>query len=77
MSRRKRWADLSRTTRGLIISVAVLEGVLKFIALLDLRRRPAAEIRGSKAKWAAAVGLINSAGAVPIAYLVYGRHKLT
>ena len=69
----KRWAELSARTRELIIAGATFEGTLKIVALVDLVRRPAGEIRGSKAGWAAAVVLVNSLGAVPIAYLVYGR----
>lgn len=52
---------------------AAFEGILKVLALRDLRRRPANQVRGSKAKWAIALILINSVGAVPIAYFVYGR----
>jgi hypothetical protein len=50
------------------------EGVLKGSALVDLKRRPASQVRGSKARWATAVVLVNSVGAVPLAYLLYGRH---
>ena len=75
MPGRRRWSELSGRTRRFIIVGAVFEGVLKVLALVDLKRRPAEEIRGSKAKWAAAVVLVNSLGAVPIAYLVYGRHN--
>jgi hypothetical protein len=70
---KRRWSELSNRTRKLIILAAVLEGVLKILALVDLKRRPAGEIRGSKAKWATAVVLVNSLGAVPIAYFLYGR----
>ena len=53
--------------------MAAFEGVLKLAALVDLARRPAAEVRGSKVKWAMAIVLINSAGLVPIGYFVRGR----
>lgn len=39
-------------------------------ALLDLRRRPAARVRGSK-KWWAAASLVNFVG--PLAYFAFGR----
>jgi hypothetical protein len=68
-----RWSELSERTRRLIIAGAVIEGLLKIAALIDLKRRPAGEIRGSKRKWAAAIVLLNSLGAVPIAYFSYGR----
>ena len=74
MSRRK-WSDLSPRTRRLIVLACVIEGVLKTAALIDLARRPASEVRGSKVRWAAAVTLINSVGAVPIAYFARGRRN--
>lgn len=75
MASKKRWRDLSQRTRRMIIVGGTFEAVLKVAALIDLKRRPSAEIRGSKKKWALAVGLLNSVGAVPIAYLLYGRNK--
>ena len=72
---KKRWSDLSEQTRRRILVGAAFEGILKIVALADIRRRPASDIRGSKAKWATAVALVNSAGAVPVAYLVYGRRR--
>jgi hypothetical protein len=67
------WSELSPRTRRLVIAGSVLEGVLKVAALIDLARRPASEVRGSKMRWALAVTLINSAGAAPIAYFLRGR----
>lgn len=52
-----------------------MDGLLKIAALIDLARRPSNEVRGSKAGWAVAVSLINSLGAVPIAYFVWGRRN--
>ena len=72
---RKRWNELSIRARRILILGAAFEGILKILALIDLKRRPANEVRGSKAKWATAVVLINSLGAVPIAYFVYGRRS--
>jgi hypothetical protein len=72
---RRRWSELSEGTRRLIIWGAAFEGVLKTLALIDLKRRPASEIRGSKAKWATAVVLINSVGAVPLIYFFCGRRS--
>ena len=51
----------------------MIEGVLKIAALVDLVRRPARQVRGSKPVWAAAIALVNAAGAVPIAYFLRGR----
>jgi hypothetical protein len=71
----KKWNDLSSRTRRLILAGGVFEGVLKLAALIDLARRPAAEVRGSKLRWALAVTLINSVGAAPLAYFAYGRRR--
>ena len=70
---RRRWSELSERSRRLIVLGAVVEGVLKSAALIDLRRRPADQLRGSKRAWAAAVVLVNSLGAVPIGYFLFGR----
>ncbi len=71
----RRWADLSPRTRKRILVVGAVEGVLKVAALVDLVRRPADEVRGSKAAWATAIVLVNSGGAVPVAYFVRGRAR--
>lgn len=71
----KRWNDLAPRVRRLIVVTGVIEGVLKIAALIDLARRPPADVRGSKARWAAAISLANSAGAVPIIYFRYGRRR--
>ena len=70
-----RWNDLSPRSRRLILIGGAFEGLLKIAALVDLARRPSAEVRGSKPRWAAAIVLTNSLGVVPVAYFVYGRHK--
>jgi hypothetical protein len=72
----RRWQDLSVRTRRMIIAGAFVEGLLKTAMLIDLRRRPADQIKGSKRVWSAAT-LINSAGLIPLAYFVLGRRRLT
>jgi hypothetical protein len=57
------------------VVAGAIEGSLKIAALIDLARRPASEIRGSKPRWAAALVLVNSVGAVPIAYFARGRRR--
>ena len=71
----KVWNDLDPGVRRLILVTGVMEGVLKTAALIDLGRRPPADVRGSKARWAAAIALANSAGAVPVIYFCYGRRS--
>jgi len=56
-----------------VMVMAALEGAVKVAALVDLARRPASQVRGSKAAWATAITLVNSAGAVPLAYFLRGR----
>lgn len=73
VARPKRWNELSLRTRKLIIAGATLDGILKMAALIDLARRPAGAVRGSKAKWAAAIVLVNSAGVLPLYYFARGR----
>jgi hypothetical protein len=73
MKTKRRWSDLSRRQRRLLLVGAAVEGMLKIAALRDLRRRPAAEVRGSKKLWATGLVLANSAGAVPMTYFRFGR----
>jgi hypothetical protein len=68
------WNNLSRRTRRLLIAAAGAEGVLKVAALIDMKRRPADQIRGSKWVWGPAM-VINSAGVIPIAYFTLGRRR--
>ena len=75
MAQGRRWSDLSERTRRWIVIGAAVEGVLKIVALVDLRRRPAGEIRGRKGIWATVITLANSAGLVPVGYFLFGRRK--
>ena len=69
------WSDLSRRGRTLIITAAVAEGILKTAALIDIVRRPADQIRGSKWMWAPVVVAVNSFGGAPLAYFAFGRRR--
>ena len=73
----KNWSDLSERRRRLIIAAAVAEASLKTAALIDIKRRPASQIRGSKWIWAPAVVIINSFGGAPLAYFAFGRRRPT
>jgi len=72
---RRQWSDLSQRNRNLIIAGAAAEGALKVVALADLKRRPASQIRGSKWLWTVIIVLVNSAGGAPIAYFLVGRRR--
>jgi hypothetical protein len=74
---KRRWSDLSERQRRLVVAAGAIEAVLKIAALVDLRRRPAGEIRGPKKLWAVAIVLVSSAGALPIAYFALGRRRTT
>jgi hypothetical protein len=71
----RKWSDLSPRSRRFITVAAVAEGALKTAALVDIKRRPAAEIRGSKWLWAVIVVLVNSFGLAPLSYFVLGRRR--
>ena len=75
MAARKQWSDLSERTRRLLITAAVVEGILKVAALIDIKDRPASQIRGPKWMWASVVAVAASAGVVPISYFVVGRRQ--
>jgi hypothetical protein len=72
---RKQWSDLSERTRRLLTITVVAEGILKLAALIDLKRRPASQVRGPKWLWATVLAIVSSAGVVPISYFVVGRRQ--
>jgi hypothetical protein len=69
------WSDLSERTRKLIITAGVVDVTLRIAALIDIKRRPASQIRGRKPLWAAVVAVVNSAGVIPISYFLFGRRR--
>ena len=71
----REWSDLSKRSRGLIIAAAVAEGSLKTAALIDLKRRPASQIRGSKWRWAPVLGAVTPLGGPPPASFFCGRRR--
>ena len=71
----KRWSDLSDRSRVLIIAAVIAEAILKTAVLIDISRRPASQIRGSKRMWIAVAVLVNSAGVGPISYFAFGRRR--
>jgi hypothetical protein len=75
MAARRQWSDLSQRTRRLLIGAGVAEGMLKVAALIDLKRRPATQVRGPKWIWATVLALVGSAGVLPISYFVLGRRE--
>ena len=68
----KQRRELSKRQRRIIIAVAAAEAVLKAAMLIDLRHRPARQVRGPKWLWAS-TALVNTAGIAPLAYFIAGR----
>ena len=75
MTASKRWSELSPRNRRLIVGAAVVEGLLKLAALIDLKRRPASQVRGPRWVWATLVAVVSSFGLVPISYFLFGRRR--
>ncbi len=75
MTTRRQWSDLDQRTRRFLVAAGVAEGILKVAALLDIKRRPAGQIRGPKWLWAAVITVVGSAGVVPVSYFLFGRRQ--
>lgn len=69
---RQQWSDLAPQQQAAIGAIGLIQVVLLGAALLDIRRRPADQIKGSKKLWTL-VAFINFVG--PIAYFVLGRKR--
>jgi hypothetical protein len=65
----RRWSDLSDRQRTAVLVGASIQLSLAATAWVDLARRPASQVNGSKALWAAMIG-VNFLG--PIAYFTRG-----
>lgn len=72
---KNRWDGMDPRLRQAIMLGAAVEAGLKVAALIDLAQRQQHDIHGSKARWAAAITLVNSAGLVPIMYFLRGRQR--
>ena len=66
------WNDLTDGQKTAILVAGSVQVSLLLTALLDIYRRPAEEIRGSKWAWAA-LSFVNFVG--PISYLALGRRR--
>lgn len=67
-----KWEDLSSGQRCLVITGAGIEIVLTTVALVDLVRRPAPDVRGPKVLWGVAC-FVQPVG--PVVYLLLGRRR--
>ncbi len=69
---RKTWKELSPTAKFGTITVAIVQLSLLVAAQRDITRRPADQIRGSKAMWRVAT-LVNFVG--PGSYFTFGVRR--
>ncbi|HTI33636.1 MAG TPA: hypothetical protein VL422_08160 [Miltoncostaea sp.] len=69
----RRWSELDPRVRQTLQLIGAVEAGLKIGALIDLAQRPSGDVRGSKRAWVLAIALVNSAGAIPLAYFLRGR----
>lgn len=69
---KKKWSELPASAKAGTIFMGLIQVSLLVAALVDIRKRPAEEINGSKKLWTA-IAFINWVG--PIAYFVKGRKK--
>ena len=67
---KKRWSDLTQRQRRLIIAGGAVEVVLTTVAIRDLARRPADQVRGRKSLWLLSF-VVQPFG--PLAYVLSGR----
>ncbi|MEO7753570.1 MAG: hypothetical protein ABIS35_09165 [Terracoccus sp.] len=67
---KKKWSDLTSRQQTVIVVAGCVQVSLAATAWADLAQRPAGEVAGSKAKWAAIIA-ISFAG--PLAYFARGR----
>ena len=70
---KRNWREFSLTEKIVIILTGTLQFTLFALALVDLLRRPAIAVRGSKWMWLPLV-FINFFG--PICYFIIGRKRL-
>lgn len=75
MSSKKKlsWGELSPRAKTTIVAAAAVDAGLRAWALADLAGRDDAEVRGPKKLWGLGLGVVNSAGLLPAAYLLFGR----
>ena len=69
---KKKWSELSNTGKTLVLTLASVQVSLAATAWADLAFRPAEQVNGSKAKWAAIIA-VNFFG--PLAYFRWGRRQ--
>ena len=69
---KKQWRDLTTQQQRGIVVAALVELVMTSLAVRDLARRPATQVRGPKPLWLLTF-VVQPVG--PIAYLLLGRRR--
>lgn len=72
MKTKRRWSDMTTRQKTVTVVAGAVQLALAATAWMDLRRRPAKLVNGSKVMWAGIIG-VNFVG--PIAYFVWGRRR--
>ena len=70
---KEQWSELSPGVRRAIVAIAAVDTTARAIALNDLRKRSAGEVRGQNAAWRWGLALVDSAGILPLVYFARGR----
>ena len=71
MDRRKQtWSEMTPTQRKVVVLTGAAELVVTTIAAIDLYRRDASQVRGSRRLWLLTLG-VQPFG--PLGYLAFGR----
>ena len=74
MKQKKQWKEMAPWQKASALVMISVQVSLLASALVDIRRRPAEEIRGNKWLWTG-VSFINFVG--PISYFLFGRKTET
>jgi hypothetical protein len=72
--RNKKWSDSTPRQKAPLVLRGIIQFALLVAALVDIYRRPAEEIKGSKWLWSV-VAMANFMGIGPIAYFLFGRKR--
>jgi len=72
MAQKKRWSDLSPAAKTAIVVGGAVELVMTTVALRDIIRRPAPEVRGPKLLWVLGF-VVQPFG--PLLYFGVGRRR--
>jgi hypothetical protein len=70
--KKKSIKDLTAQQKKMVGVASTVQVLLAGLALADIWRRPAGEVRGSRALWSAACA-VNFVG--PLSYFIFGRRK--